>query len=188
MTPVFSYWTFGDPKGCYKRNTQNILKISFRSTWGNVALTTLGNLTLLLINSFTKDLPSFSADQEKEQNTLHIIFALCLVISWITLILLQNLQKCQSDQVFQKTALDPNCPDELIELFEVKICKTQGNELVTVNEENHLDHSVLDDMITPGTNDGGIDKDDCDSENNNDEKDIKQETTLHISHNSLVSD
>ena len=66
----------------------------------------------------------------------------CLVLSWITLIILQNLQKCQKvycsccqcDQVFQKTALDPDNPDELIYLS--KPVSTQDLEMVEM--ESHV--------------------------------------------------
>ena len=158
LTPVFSYWTFGShPEDCCKRGNENNLKISFRLTWRNVAITTLGNLSLFLIHFFSKDLPNskfFSATQPNI--LLHIISAMCLVLSWITLIILQNLQECQmyccsccqSDQVFQKTGLDPNNPDELIDLMEWKIHETQDNKLIPSNGENELSHSILEDVRT----------------------------------------
>ena len=55
---------------------------------------------------------------------------------------------CQSDQVFQKTGLDPNNPDELIDLMEWKIHETQDNELIPSNGENELSHSILEDVRT----------------------------------------
>merc|ERR1712107_115256 len=58
LTPVFSYWTFGDPKSCWRRNPDNKLKVSFRMTWGNVVMTVFGNLGLFLVHFFTKDLLS----------------------------------------------------------------------------------------------------------------------------------
>ena len=119
LTPVFSFWTFGDIKGCCKRNTDNKIKVSFRLTWGNIIITTFGNLGLFLVHFFTKDLLKNSLEHltyQQFNNNLfyHMISGSCLVLSWITLIILQNLQKCQKVycsccqcyQVFQKTALE----------------------------------------------------------------------------------
>ena len=121
LTPVFSYWTFGDPKGCCRRNPDNKLKVSFRLTWGNVVMTASGNLGLFLVHFFTKDLSDplitkhFIIMQYHYPSNLflHIISGSCLVVSWITLIILQNLQKVQKccfsfccGQVFQKTAMN----------------------------------------------------------------------------------
>ena len=115
LTPVFSCWTFGDPKACCKRNHGNKIKVSFTLSWGNMIITTVAHLALFLVHFFMKD---FS------DNLLpHLISSSFLLLSWITLKILQDLQKfqrfccsyCQSDQVFQKTILDPNSPDELID-------------------------------------------------------------------------
>ena len=69
--------------------------------------------------------------------------------------ILQNLQKCQniccsccqSDQVFQKTALDPNIPNELIYLSKPL---PQDIEMVVQAQptEDNLDPSIVEDMRT----------------------------------------
>ena len=120
MAPVFSYWTFGDPTFCHKRNYEGRLKASFRFTWGNCFITAMGNLGLFLVHLSSRHLvQDFTFNLQ-----YHIVSCTCLVLSWITLILLHNLQKwqkcccafCQLDQVYQKSALDPDNPDELIDL------------------------------------------------------------------------
>ena len=152
LTPVFSYWTFGDPKGCFKKNPDNKLKVSFRLTWGNIILTTIGNLGIFLVHFFTKKEWSraFTGNM-----IIHIISCSFLVISWITLIILQNLQKCQkiccsccrSDQVFQKTALDPKNPDELIDLSKPLPQEIELEIQAQLTEDNS-DPSILQDIRT----------------------------------------
>ena len=151
LTPVFSYWTFGDPRGCCKRNPDNKLKMSFRLTWGNTILTTFGNLGLFLAHFLTKDFSKLTATFNLD---LHIVSGSCLVISWITLIFLQNLQKvqkccfsCCCGQVFQKTALDPNNPDELIDLSE-PVPQDIEMELQIQPKKDNLDMSILEDIRT----------------------------------------
>jgi len=158
LTPVFSCWTFGHASGCCKRNPDNKLKVSFRLTWGNVVITAVGNLGLFLVHFFTKDLlspPLVNSDGEPSNLLFHIVSGSCLVLSWITLIILQNLQKCQkvcclccqNDQVFQKTALDPNNPDELIYLSKPVPQEIELEVQVQPTEDN-LDPSILEDMRT----------------------------------------
>ena len=124
-------------------------------------MTAIGNLSLFLVHFFTKDLLSrpligrYASRAYPSNLCFYIISGSCLVLSWITLIILQNLQICQkiccsccqSDQVFQKTALDPNNPDELIYIskpvpqdieMEVQANPSQGN----------LDPSILEDIRT----------------------------------------
>ena len=142
LTPVFSYWTFGDPKGCCKGNPESKLKVSFRLTWVNLAITALGSLGLFLIH--------FSL------NIFYFISWSCLILSWITLIILHNLQKCQKccctccqfDQVYQKTFLDPNNPDELV--YPSKTPEQEDIEIVvlTPQMQENPEHSNLEDIRT----------------------------------------
>ena len=155
LTPIFSYWTFGDPDvieaaaaGSTIRNPDIKLKVSFRLTWGNAILTTFGNLGLFLVHIFTRDL---STNWFNENVLLHSISVLFTVLSWITLIILQNLPRCQkvcfsycqNDQVFQKTALDPNFPEKMIDLSKPV---TQDMEMVAnikpTNEDTFFSSKV----------------------------------------------
>lgn len=118
LTPVFSYWTFCGTGGSSKRKPDSMLKISFRLTYGNVFITTFCHLGLFAVHFF-KVLVHTSKINENLK--FYIASFSCLIISWITLIILLNLQKCQNSyckccpQVFQKTHLDPNNPDVLID-------------------------------------------------------------------------
>ena len=119
LTPVFSYWTFGDLKGCCKGNPESKLKVSFRLSWGNFVITALGNLGLFAVHFSMKE--SVDKDGNLTENmAYYIISCSFLVLSWITLIILHNLQKCQRCcytcccHEYQKTYLDPNNPDELV--------------------------------------------------------------------------
>ena len=151
LTPVFSYWTFGDPNGICRRNADQKLKVSFRLTLGNIIITTFGNLGLFLVHFFTKDLSKCFTDNLE----LHIISATSLVLSWITLIILQNLQKYQNffcscfrmAQVFKKTALDPNNPDKLIDLsIYMPLPQDIKMEVHVKHNENNLDSLILEDI------------------------------------------
>ena len=155
LTPVFSYWTFGDPKGCCKGNPESKLKVSFRLTWVNLAITALGNLGLFAVHFSMKKL-GFSDIESFDNMQFYVGSCSCLVLSWITLILLNNLQKCQKccctccqfDQVYQKTYLDPNNPDELI--FHSKTPAQEHIEMVVQvpQSEKNPELSKLDDIRT----------------------------------------
>lgn len=124
MTPVFSYWTFGDMTGLFMGNAKNNLKISFKLTWGNVIITLMGNLGLLVAHSITKPLTYTWRGTTRPEDSLHLhlVSASCFVVSVFTLLILQKLQSCQrfccacwqTDSVFKKTSLDPRNPSELI--------------------------------------------------------------------------
>ena len=154
LTPVFSYWTFGNTISCCKGNSDNKLKVSFRLTWINSIITTFGNLGLFLVHFFSKDLSHYHV-LDSFNLFLHIISGSFLVLSWITLIILQNLQNCQkaccsfcqNNQVFQKTALDPNDPDKLIYLTKL-VTQEIETEVQVQHTEVNLDHSVLEDIRT----------------------------------------
>ena len=114
LSPVFSYWTFGKSNICCKRNSENQFKVSFRLTWINAVITALG-----IIGLSTADL----LRQRNSQMYLldHMTSWSCLVVSWITLIILNILPKCQKfcctscPLAYQETYLNPDNLDELID-------------------------------------------------------------------------
>ena len=123
-------------------------------------MTASGYLGLFLVHFFTKDLSGPLIREAYGQHKpsilgLHIISGSCLVLSWITLIILQNLQKCQKiccsccrkDQVFQKTALHPNNLDELIYISK-PLLQDIEMEVQVPSNENNLDPSILKDIKT----------------------------------------
>ena len=154
LTAVFSYWTFGDPKHCCNKNAENRLKVSFRLIWINAVLTAFENVGLFLIHFFRKDMsgPLF-VHGDPTNLFFHIISFSFLMLSWMTLIILQNLPKCQryccyccqSNQVFQKTALDPNYLDELIYLSK-PVSQDIKMEVQNQPTEDNLDPSILEDL------------------------------------------
>ena len=75
LTPVFSFWTFGDKKGGYfcKTQTNRKIQLSFTLSWINFSLSVIAN-TGLLINNLTK--ASFLG-----HSIFHIISCSCLVFS-----------------------------------------------------------------------------------------------------------
>ena len=103
LTPVFSFWTFGDKKGCCFCKDQTIRKIqlSFTLSWINFSLSVITN-TGLLINSFTKA-------SILGHSIFHIISCSCLVLSGFTLKFMQNLKS------LKRTGLDPDSPSQVIE-------------------------------------------------------------------------
>ena len=87
-------------------------------SWGNVIITSIGNICLFTAGMIAKY-------HVFARHIVPLIVQLTpLVLSWISFIILHNLQKCQQccctccqfDQVYQKTYLDSHNPDELIEL------------------------------------------------------------------------
>ena len=103
LTPVFSFWTFGDKKGCYFCKTQidRKVQVSFTLSWINFSLSVITN-TGLLINNLTKA-------RVLGHSIFHIISCSCLVLSGFTLKFIQNLKS------LKRTVLDPDSPSQVIE-------------------------------------------------------------------------
>ena len=97
LTPVFSYWTFGDMTGFCMGNDKNHLQVSFRLTWGNVIITLMGNLGLVVAHSITKPLTYTWRGTTLLEDSLHLhlVSGSCFVVSVFTLFILQKLQNCQ---------------------------------------------------------------------------------------------
>ena len=93
---------------------------------------------------------------DEEMISLGLVLFFPLILSWISFIILHNLQKCQKccctccqfDQVYQKTFLDPNNPDELV--YVSKTPEQAGIEMVVqvLPMDEHLKPSNLDDTRT----------------------------------------
>ena len=152
LTPIFSYWTFGDPKGCCKRNPENKLRVSFRLTWGNLIITSIGTIAVITDSIIM----IHNARGDEEMISLGLVLFSPLILSWITFIILHNLQKCQRrcytclqfDQVYQKTYLDPDNPDKLIDTS--KPLEHEVIEMVAQNQaiREDLQQSTLEDIRT----------------------------------------
>ena len=102
LTPVFSFWTFGDKKGYFCKDQINRkVQLSFTLTWINFSLTVIVN-TGLLINNLTKA-------WRVGHSVFHIISCSCLVLSGFTLKFIQNLKS------LKRTVLDLDSPSQVIE-------------------------------------------------------------------------
>ena len=130
VSPLFTNWTFGSHNiFCCQKKDQRILKSSFSLTWGNVILTLIGNLAIMVIHWSIKDViyeAKLSKGLEKDiiiRTALSLSF---MVLSWIMLIMLQTLDKCHNGcstctccqshfiSKIKKTGLDPDFPNDLI--------------------------------------------------------------------------
>ena len=102
LTPVFSFWTFGDKKGCFCKDQINRqIQLSFTLTWINFSLSVIVN-TGLLINNLTKA-------GHVGHSVFHIISCSCLVLSGFTLQFMQYIK------TLKRTVLDPDSPSQVIE-------------------------------------------------------------------------
>ena len=125
LTPVFSIWTFGPPGPGFQCKRQNMMKISWFLTWGNLILNTLEIIILIGIAYQNRH------SQFLDYGFLPFIFTWktrlflplsFLSLTWITLIILQISFKnanhcsnwCQSNCCpdFDETTLDINKPFE----------------------------------------------------------------------------
>ena len=89
LTPVFSIWTFG-PSKCHNEKR---LGVSFKLAWINLALTTLGILTIYLIHSIKEP----AMDERPNANfRYYLISCSALIFSLVTLVILQTLPKCKN--------------------------------------------------------------------------------------------
>ena len=127
LAPVFSFWTIGNSNVCCTGHHENKIQVSFKLTYGNAILTSIVNLGLLLAHYLKTPGLVFGDDgQEMTENMkFHIASCSCLIMSWVTLIILQNVQKCQKlccsccqencFPVIQKTTLDIDDHIDVIE-------------------------------------------------------------------------
>ena len=104
LTPTFSHWTFGEPKGCCynKESQEGHLKLSFRLSWINFIINCIVNVGLTIAWLIT------SSDNKTGLIKPSISFV-CLGISGMTLKYLQNYK------TIKRTALNPSNSSQLIE-------------------------------------------------------------------------
>ena len=133
LTPVFSCWTFD----ISKNKPPNHLEVSIRMTWINILITSVGIFGLMFIHFSTKEILQETEEGfDLTQNLIfHINSCFFLGLSWLTLIILQQLPECKDTcckccqencfPVLEKTALDIDCAFsnqndglELVEIFE----------------------------------------------------------------------
>ena len=128
LTPVFCVWSFGSPSRCTCNSQDHRLKISWTNTWGNQVVNTMVTLTMAVIAYWNRILKyrefNFLTFIFHKDFGLYFAFAF-LALSWITLILIQNLPKfeqicccnwCKKNcfPIFKETILDTDKPFELL--------------------------------------------------------------------------
>ena len=126
LTPIFSIWTFGPPALGFQYKRQNLMKVSWLLTWGNLILNTMEILILIGIaypNRHQKFLDCGFIPFIFTWDTRLFLPLIFLILTWITLLILQtsfnneNLccNWCQSKcfPVFEETYLDINKPIEV---------------------------------------------------------------------------
>ena len=115
LTPVFSYWSFGCASGCSCKG-QNHVKVSWWLTWGNFIITFFGILSMLGIE-YAKQSRTLTFSRYLFHDTaIGFIFIPLLILSWVSLIILQTLPKCYKGccpccqtncfPIFHETVLD----------------------------------------------------------------------------------